>query len=149
MSRRFCLELFAFIAVFAACACSKQPDASASKEANVALPPQAPSTKTIASNIYLDSGGGCESKTIHLSFVISNVGRIDPSYAGPVEGIEFVELTRVGKAGYRNVARNGDRLELDMFADGAGTKDNIPSIGDRCVDAAAASVGYDIVGHYR
>ena len=145
---RACTKLILFIAALSACACSKEPELSASKQASAAAPPQAPSNQTIASNVYVDSGGGCESKAIHLSFIIPNVNRLDPTYAGPVAGIEFVELTRNGKAGYRNVVQSGDRLELDLFADGAGFKNSIPSVGKKCVDAAAASVGYDIVGHY-
>ena len=148
MSRRFCQQLIVFIAVLSACACSKQPESSASKQASATPPPQVPSTQTIASNIYFESGG-CESKAMHLTFSIPDVDRLDPSYTGPVAGIEFVELARNGNAGYRSVVRSGNRLELDVYADGAGTKDNIPSVGERCVNAAASSVGYNIVGHYR
>jgi hypothetical protein len=107
----------------------------------------APSAQVIAS-VYIEAGG-CQSTARSYSIDIPAYRDLDTSYPGTVAGIEFRETTHVGRAGYRNVSFESGHLKFDLFSDGGGATQYIPFRGNVCVGATGASIGYQIVAHYK
>lgn len=92
---------------------------------------------------------GCQTTSQALAVTVPNPGRLDQAFRGVVPGIELRETTRVGTTGYRDVRIDGGRLRFVLYAKGGGSRRKLPFVGQTCLDPEVASIGYEILAHYR
>jgi hypothetical protein len=90
----------------------------------------------------------CASAGRHLSIPIPRASDLDASYRGAVRGIAVRRIIATGTGGWRNAARKGDILEIDVWARGAGI--SVGALGsESCKGGEAADVRFESIGHYR
>lgn len=112
--------------------------------------------EVVIANVYHEAGG-CQSTGKPFNLEIPEVSKLDLNYKGVVGGIEFRETTHVARAGFRDVVLDGNKLKFNLFADGQGSVQGspCPTITDPfrmcpiCVGGAGASIGYQVIAHYR
>jgi hypothetical protein len=104
-------------------------------------------TAVLARGLF-QSADACNETERHVVLKVPDVERLDPSYKGPVPGIEFREITRFNNGGIKRVKLSGGRLELDIWADGKGFLLTIFG-SESCSGGEGANIGYDVIAHYR
>jgi hypothetical protein len=129
------------------------PEASPSPETRPT--PRAPEEGTSASGRtavvargLFQSSDACDETERHVVLKVPDAERLDPSYKGPVPGIEFREITRFNDGGIKSVKLSGGKLELDIWADGKGFLLTIFG-SQSCSGGEGANIGYDVIAHYR
>jgi hypothetical protein len=104
-------------------------------------------TAVLARGLF-QSADACNETERHVVLKVPDAERLDPSYKGPVPGIEFREITRFNNGGIKRVKLSGGRLELDIWADGKGFLLTIFG-SESCSGGEGANIGYDVIAHYR
>ncbi|HEX9148646.1 MAG TPA: hypothetical protein VF958_05725 [Thermoanaerobaculia bacterium] len=136
MSRRIGIAVGLSVAVFLPAVA----DAESSR-------PVQPSTFLTLGGAYTVEAGGCERHS--RNFRVSSRRPIDISKVEKgqiVSGVHFKERERAGRAGWRNVSVSSDgrAVDFELFAEGAGHIQSVPSEGRQCVEAAPARVVVDV-----
>ena len=106
-----------------------------------------PSSLLTLGGAYTVEANGCERRA--RSFRVSSRRPIDVSRIEKgqiVSGVSLRQRDRAGRAGWRNVSVSSDGMavEFELFAEGAGRFQLVPSEGRQCVDAAPARVVVDV-----
>lgn len=109
--------------------------------------PRSGAIEVVAKALF-QSADACQTTGRRLSLKIPDVDRLDDGFHGPVPGIEFREVARVNGGGYRHVRISGNTLEFELNAQGKGLL--VEALGSKsCKNGEGATVGYDIIAHYR
>jgi len=110
-------------------------------------PSRAARIQVLAKGVF-QSADGCQTTGRRLTASVPDVDHLDEAVRGPVPGIEFREIARVNGGGYRHVRLSGNVLEFELYAQGKGLL--VEALGAKsCRGGEGATVGYDVVAHYR
>jgi hypothetical protein len=93
---------------------------------------------------------GCSGSSHTFVVDIPETDRLDLDYKGAVGGIEVREVEANNGHSFGNIAFDGRKLTITLWAKGAGRRISNPfGGGSVCVDAAGASEGVEIYAHYK